>query len=349
MAVGDDIGTLVDERGDTLEALLWGSVFLFTLVLFLYEFALGAMEPGEGILQPIGAITDFAQTMWLSALIGGGGVVALIVYAVFRYSSGVRDRPAPLTPGQGSLKFAVFTLAVLAVVGTTIFVGASTLAQTDEASATDAAEMHGVDQEVEMSVIAAQWFWRFDVDGVPGSQGERVVLPAETIVQFETTSADVVHSFSVKELGITKDAMPGQINTAWLYVGHVEGETQLTVNGTNGTTEQLAADSYSVRCAELCGKGHSKMLATMYVLEPDDYRTWVEAQGGHADDVFTSVDDGIQVGTATAGTGGGHAEEGGHGAESSGEESGGGSNESSDGHSEESGGDDHALLAGGVR
>ena len=328
MAAGDDVGTLVDERGDALEALLWGGVFLFTLALFLWEFGLGAMEPGEGVLQPIGAITNFAQSMWLSALIGGGGVVALIVFAVFRYSSGVRAAPEPLRPGQGTLKFTVFTLAVLAVVGTTVFVGASTLAQTDEATATDAAEMYGVDREVELSIVAAQWFWRFDTAGVPGAQAERVVVPAETVVQFETTSADVIHSVSIKELGITKDAMPGQLNQAWFYVGHVEGETELSVTGPNGTTHTMAADTYDVRCAELCGKGHSQMLATMYVVAPEDYDTWVEAKGGHPEDVVTAPDDGIQVGESTAGTGGGH-DDGGHGE--------GGSDE---------GGDQHALGGG---
>jgi len=93
MAVDNDIDTVLDERGDTLEALFWGSVFLFTLAMFFWEFGLGAIEAGEGVLQPIGTITEFAQTMWLSGLIGGGGVVILIVYAVFRYSSGVHERP----------------------------------------------------------------------------------------------------------------------------------------------------------------------------------------------------------------------------------------------------------------
>jgi len=218
MAVDNDIDTVLDERGDTLEALFWGSVFLFTLAMFFWEFGLGAIEAGEGVLQPIGTITEFAQTMWLSGLIGGGGVVILIVYAVFRYSSGVHERPLH-SPGTGSFKFAVFLLAVLAVVSTTIFVGAGTLAQTDEASPADAAERLGVDREVEMGVVAGQWFWRFDVDGVPPTQGERVVLPADTIIQFKTTSADVIHSFAIKELGITKDAMPGQVNQAWFYVG----------------------------------------------------------------------------------------------------------------------------------
>lgn len=310
MAVGDDIDTVLDERGDTLETIFWGAVFLFTLALFFYEFGLGAMEAGEGILQPIGTITGFAQTMWLSGLIGGGGVVVLIVYAVFRYGSGVNERPAPLVPGQGSFKFAVFLLAVLAVVSTTIFVGAGTLAQTDEASPVDAAERLGVDREVEMGVVAGQWFWRFDVNGVPVDQGERVVLPADTIIQFETTSADVIHSFAIKELGITKDAMPGQVNQAWFYVGEIDGETQLTFTAQDGQTQTVPADTYQVRCAELCGKGHSKMLATMYVVSPENYEAWVEAQGGNPETAFSTPDRGIQIGNATAPADGGHDEGG---------------------------------------
>jgi len=310
MAVDNDIDTVLDERGDTLEALFWGSVFLFTLAMFFWEFGLGAIEAGEGVLQPIGTITEFAQTMWLSGLIGGGGVVILIVYAVFRYSSGVHERPLH-SPRTGSFKFAVFLLAVLAVVSTTIFVGAGTLAQTDEASPADAAERLGVDREVEMGVVAGQWFWRFDVDGVPPTQGERVVLPADTIIQFKTTSADVIHSFAIKELGITKDAMPGQVNQAWFYVGEIEGETQLSFTTQNGQTQTVAADTYQVRCAELCGKGHSKMIATVYIINPDDYERWVEAQGGNPDNAFSTPDQGIQIGNATAPADGGHDEGGG--------------------------------------
>jgi cytochrome c oxidase subunit 2 len=282
-------------------------------------------------------------------------VVALIVYAVFRYSAGVRDAPEPLRPGQGSLKFAVFTLGVLAIVGTTVFVGASTLAQTDEATVSNAAEMHGADQEVELSVVGAQWFWRFDVAGVPGTQAEQVVVPADTVVQFQTTSADVIHSFSIKELGITKDAFPGQLNQGWFYVGHVEGETQLTVTGPNGTEHQLAADTYQVRCAELCGKGHSKMLATMYVVGSEDYHTWLEANGANPDEVLTAPDDGIQIGEPVTPGGDGHGEEaeGGHddGGSSAGsddhDES--GSSSGADGHDDEGDGHSIAPVQGGER
>jgi cytochrome c oxidase subunit 2 len=300
------VDAVPDERGDVLESVFWGAVFAVTLAMFYYEFVLGVLEPEEAGNFPIATIVDFKQAMFLAAVIGGGGVVALVVYSVFRFGSGVRAAAEPLRPGQGSLKLAVFVLAVFAVMSTTIFQGAAVLAQTDEAAPQQAAAQAGLEQQIAMDVTAAQWFWRFDVAGVPFTQAEQVVLPADTLVHFRVTSADVVHSFSVKELGITKDAMPGSTNEAWFSVGHVEGETTYSYTA-NGTETSMQADTYEVRCAELCGKGHSKMVATIYVVEKDDYETWVTDVGGEA--AFEATG---------AGDGGGHGDEGGHGEEESG-------------------------------
>lgn len=324
MSSDTPVESVPDERGDTLEAIFWGLVFAATLAMFFYEFALGVIEPEEAGNFPIATIVDFKQAMFLAAIIGGGGVVALVVYSVFRHASAVRSVAEPLTPGQGSLKLAVYVLAVFAIMSTTIFQGAAVLAQTDEANPQAAAAQSGVEQQLTMDVTAAQWFWRFDVAGVPFTQGEHVVLPADTLVVFRTTSSDVIHSFSVKELGITKDAMPGSTNQAWFSVGHVEGETTYTYTA-NGTERSMAADTYEVRCAELCGKGHSKMIATIYVVEMGDYETWVQDVGGEA--AFESTG---------AGGGGGHGD-GGHGGESGGGNESGGHDE---GTSTETGGHD---------
>jgi cytochrome c oxidase subunit 2 len=300
------VDTVADERGDVLESVFWGGVFAITLAMFYYEFVLGVLEPEEAGSFPIATVVDFKQAMFLAAIIGGGGVVALVVYSVFRYGSGVRAAAEPLRPGQGSLKLAVFVLAVFAVMSTTIFQGAAVLAQTDGASAQEAAAQAGVEQQITMDVTAAQWFWRFDVAGVPFTQAEHVVLPADTLVNFRTTSTDVIHSFSVKELGITKDAMPGSTNEARFSVGHVEGETTYSYT-VNGTEKSMQADTYEVRCAELCGKGHSKMIATIYIVEKGDYETWAHDVGGEA--AFESTG---------AGGGGGHGDGGGHDEEESG-------------------------------
>ena len=299
MAIGDRIGAVRDERGDVLEAVLWGLVFFFTFVLFVYEFARGVIEPEEELLAPAAAIIDFKQSMFLAALVGGGLFVGLIIWAVFRYASSMRENPEPLLPGQGRFTLTIFALAVLTIMATTVFVGASTLAQTDEASPVQAAEQVGASEQLHMTVTGAQWFWRFDVEGIPFTQGERVVLPADTVIVFETTSADVIHSFAIKDLGITKDAVPGQMNQAWFYVGEVHGETSVTA--ADGTS--LPADRYEVRCAELCGKGHSKMIGSIYIVGQEDYHTWAEAAGGEAALESTGVG---------GGDGGHEDEEGGH-------------------------------------
>ncbi|WP_396610645.1 hypothetical protein ACH9L7_10415 [Haloferax sp. S1W] len=331
MAADRAVETGPDERGDRLESLLWGSVFLFTFALFVYEFGYGILEPEEEGLFPVSTIIDFKQTMFLAALVGGGLFVALIIWSVYRHSVGVRERAAPMLPGQGRLMLSVFVLAVLVIMSTTIFVGASTLAQTDEASPADAAEQTGASQQLHMEVTASQWFWRFDVDGIPHSQGERVVLPADTLIVFDTTSADVIHSFAIKELGITKDALPAQSNRAWFYVGEVHGETTIQAG-----EETIPADRYEVRCAELCGKGHSGMIASVYIVSPEDYQTWAQAQGGEAAFEPTGV------------SGDGHAEGDGHGGEM--EEGGDGHSEgeNGDGHSEEESGDGHAVEPAAV-
>ncbi|MFC6987829.1 hypothetical protein ACFQJD_02085 [Haloplanus sp. GCM10025708] len=164
----------------------------------------------------------------------------------------------------------------------TVFMGASALAQTDQAA--DPTAQAGTDRVLEMDITAGQWFFRYDVAGVPFTQGNHVVLPADTVIKFRITSADVIHSFAIQELGVKKDAMPGQVNSAWFSVEEVEGERTITVNGT-----EIPADTYQVTCAELCGKGHSQMVSQVFIVSPEDYRTWVEANGGTVPESFEAA------------------------------------------------------------
>lgn len=301
-----DDASVIDERGDVLEAVFWGGIFLFTLVLFLYEFGVGFLDPahGQGGSLPMGIIGNFKQALLLASILGGGSVAGLVVYAIFRYSTGMRASAERMRPGQGSFKLILFVIAVTAVMSVTIFQGAAVLSETDEATPEQVADRYDLDRQLDMEVQASQWFWRFDVAGVDFTQGERVVLPADTLVVFDVTSADVVHSFAIKELGITKDAIPGESNQAWFHVDEVEGETEYTYTTPDGHEESVAADAYAVRCAELCGKAHSKMTATIYVVSPEDYDHWAEDVGvepafhhfGEDDDGGMDMDDGMDMG-----------------------------------------------------
>lgn len=278
MSVDED--TVPDESGTPLEATFWALVILAGLAAFLFDFGnvlLSQVTPAF----PAEIIHTFKRTMFLVALLGGGITVAIVAYIVFAHAAGRRDEPVFPEVGQGRFTLSLFTIGLVMLMVTTMFMGASTLAQTDEATPHEAAGQLDVARELHMKVTAGQWFWRFDVDGVPFTQGERVVLPASTLVEFEVTSADVIHSFAIQEVGIKKDAIPGQTNTAWFAVEEVDGETSIDAGG-----ETIPADTYTVTCAELCGKGHSTMIATVYVVSPEDYETWVEANGGTVPESF---------------------------------------------------------------
>nr|YP_010963427.1 cytochrome c oxidase subunit II [Lefroyothrips lefroyi]WNL54542.1 cytochrome oxidase subunit II [Lefroyothrips lefroyi] len=119
---------------------------------------------------------------------------------------------------------------------------------------------------VTMKVFGAQWYWIYEnfdtekgqsyssymtpdselLNGLPYKLGwrlletdTRLVVPYGTEVQCLTTSLDVIHSFSIPELGIKIDAIPGRLNSVTF---------QVTKPGV-----------YYGQCAEICGTGHSFM------------------------------------------------------------------------------------------
>ena len=89
-----------------------------------------------------------------------------------------------------------------------------------------------------------------------------IVVPRGAKIRLLLTSNDVIHSWWVPELAIKKDAIPGIVNEAWFRANEV------------GT--------YRGQCAELCGKDHGYMPVVVEVVEPEDYRGWVDAQNNGA-------------------------------------------------------------------
>lgn len=68
---------------------------------------------------------------------------------------------------------------------------------------------------------------------------ERLVIPAQTPIDFLISSTDVIHSYSVPSFGVKMDAVPGRINTVPISIRH--------------------PGIYYGQCSELCGVYHSFM------------------------------------------------------------------------------------------
>lgn len=265
-------------------ALFWALASSVGLVMFTYAFGVVPIHPVVPA-EPIRTINSLRVTFGVLSVLGGGGAVAAIILAAYLYSAPRQETPEVMQPGSKKYTISVYTLGVTFLILMSMFMGASALAQTDGSSTPT--QQVATERSLDMTIHGGQWFWRFDVEGVPFSQGNHVVLPSRTVIKFQITSADVIHSFAIQKLGVKKDAVPGQMNNGWFYVETVEGETTIRAGG-----EKLSADVYRVNCAELCGKGHSQMVAQVIILSPEDYRAWVKANGGTIPESFEKGESG---------------------------------------------------------
>jgi cytochrome c oxidase subunit 2 len=75
------------------------------------------------------------------------------------------------------------------------------------------------------------------------------------VVKVVTTSADVIHSWTIPAFGVKMDAVPGRLNETWFKA------TQL------GT--------FYGQCSELCGVAHAFMPIEVKVVSDADYNNWL--------------------------------------------------------------------------
>lgn len=115
-----------------------------------------------------------------------------------------------------------------------------------------------------VKVTGQQWQWTFEYPqyGATSSGAQVIDLPVNRPVQFYVTSLDVLHGFSIRDLGVRVDANPGEVTTT-------------------SVTTPTVIGSYMVQCVELCGLLHSYMWERVNVVSMDDFNSWIESQGGH--------------------------------------------------------------------
>jgi cytochrome c oxidase subunit II len=109
-----------------------------------------------------------------------------------------------------------------------------------------------------VQVIGQQWQFTYRYPSLGGFESNELALPANTLVEFQVTSLDAIHSFWAVELGVKADANPGVENIAYV--------------NTRGPM------TFHVRCAELCGLWHPYMFNNGEIVEPAQFHAWVSQQ-----------------------------------------------------------------------
>ena len=108
---------------------------------------------------------------------------------------------------------------------------------------------------MDINVVGYQWQWVFIYPNGASSR-HFVVLPADTPIQFNVTSVDVMHSFYL--INVTKvDAFPGHYNYIW---------SNITQTGL-----------FYFECVELCGLGHAHMRGPAFVVTKGQYQNWLKS------------------------------------------------------------------------
>lgn len=80
-------------------------------------------------------------------------------------------------------------------------------------------------------------------------------LPVDRPILVHLSSKDVIHSFSLVEMRVKQDAVPGMIIPVWFIPNRI-GE-------------------YEIVCAQLCGLGHFRTRGFVHVQTDGDYRKWL--------------------------------------------------------------------------
>jgi cytochrome c oxidase subunit 2 len=95
-------------------------------------------------------------------------------------------------------------------------------------------------------------------------------LPVDRPVLVHLSSKDVIHSFSLYEMRVKQDAIPGLQIPVWFIPTVTTAEMRQKIG--------KADFDYEIACSQLCGLGHFRMRGFMTIQSAADYQKWMADQ-----------------------------------------------------------------------
>lgn len=86
----------------------------------------------------------------------------------------------------------------------------------------------------------------------------QLTLPIDKPAIIYISSKDVIHGFSIKQMRVAQDAIPGELIPIWF------------VPKKTGT--------YEIQCVQLCGLGHYRMRGFLNAVTPEEFEKWLAEQ-----------------------------------------------------------------------
>lgn len=171
-------------------------------------------------------------------------------------------------------------------------------------------------ESVHLRVVAQQFAWNFHYPGPDGKFGKtradlvdeqenpvgldrssdnasddfytvnQLHVPVNKKIRIDLTSLDVIHSFSLPELRVKQDIIPGMVIPVHFTATMTSDEFLKTTIGSKREGKSL-----EVSCAQLCGLGHYRMRGFFTVHDDDGYQAWLDEQAEYLDEESGDDDD----------------------------------------------------------
>lgn len=211
-----------------------------------------------GILQPHGPVGAADRIIMLDALaimlvIVVPTILALVGFAWWYRASNRRARRLPNFVYSGRLELVVWGIPLLVI----LFLGGVTWIGSHQLDPFKPIPSN-VDA-VEVQVVSLDWKWLFIYPEQRVASVNRLVIPAGVPVHFRLTSASVMNSFFVPQLGSMVATMNGMVTQLYLQADH-PGE-------------------FYGESAQFSGDGFSDMHFTVEAVPQDRFEQWLSSAG----------------------------------------------------------------------
>ena len=159
------------------------------------------------------------------------------------------------------------------------------------------------DESVEIRVVAQQFAWNIHYPGVDGKFGRTDVtlvdeevnpigldrssaygaddivtlnqmhIPVNKQTIIYLSSKDVIHSFSLPEMRVKQDAIPGMSTPIFFTPTMTSDDFLAEIKGS-----AREGKGYEIACAQLCGNSHYRMRGFLTVESDEEYNAWLDEE-----------------------------------------------------------------------
>jgi cytochrome c oxidase subunit 2 len=183
------------------------------------------------------------------------GVATLLTYSIFKFRARPNDDTEP-PQVFGSLQIELSWTIIPILIIVVLFLGTARVLFSVQDAKRPA-------NALDVVVIGHQFWWEYrypQYNVVAANELHIPVSPASAPrpTFMKLTSADVIHSFWVPQLGGKTDLLPNRVNEMWI--------------------DPQATGVYVGQCAQFCGPQHAKMLLRVFVDTPEEFDSWIKNQ-----------------------------------------------------------------------